>query len=73
MNKNITILIISNIHSQQNLNSPKEKLRTRHRLIVDFSFGECFVERLLNMYYSVYKWNKLLVHQINGFSSTLKP
>ena len=52
------MLKISNILSQQNLNRPKEKLRTGHRPIVDFSFVECFVERLLNMYYSVYKRNK---------------
>jgi len=48
MNKGITILIIREMHSQQNLNRPKEKLRTRHRPIVDFSFGECFVEKLLS-------------------------
>jgi len=49
MNKDINILIIRNIHSQQNLNRPKEKLRTKHRPIVEFSFGECFVEKLLSI------------------------
>ena len=68
MNKDITILIIRNILSQQNLNRPKEKLRARHRPIVDFSFGECFVERLLSIYMSVYKRVVLSIHQINGFS-----
>ena len=43
------------MHSQQNLNRPKEKLRPKHLSIVDFSFGECFVEKLLSIYKSVYK------------------
>lgn len=53
------MLIIKDIRSQQNLNTPKEKLRIKPsvkcRTIVDFSFGECFVEKLLNIYKSVYK------------------
>ena len=61
------------MHSQQNLNRPKEKLKPKHLPIVDFSFGECFVEKLLSIYKSVYKRIKLTIHQINGFSSTLKP
>lgn len=67
------MLIISIIHSQQNLNNPKEKLKGQHRPIVVFSFGECFVEEMLNRYKSVYKRVKLFIHQINRFPSTLKP
>lgn len=73
MNMYITILIISIIHSQQNLNNPKEKLRGQHRPIVVFSFGECFVEKMLNGYKSVYKCVRISIHQINRFSSILKP
>lgn len=72
MNKDITVLIIRNIHSQQNLNRPKEKLRTMHWPIVDFSFGECFVEKLLRVYKSEYKHIKLSVHRINSFSTIIK-
>ena len=72
MNKDITILIIRNIHSQQNLNRPKDKLRTEYRPIVDFSFGECFVEKLLSVYKSEYKCIKLAIHQINSFSTIIK-
>jgi len=77
MNRNITILIINNIRSQQNLNTPKEKLRIKPsikpRSTVDFSFGEWFVEKSLREYSLVYKDIKLSIHQINRFSSTLKP
>lgn len=73
MNMYITILIISIIHSQQNLNNPKEKLRGQHRPIVVFSFGGYFIEKMLNGYKSVYKRVRLYIHQINGFSSILKP
>lgn len=37
---NINTLIINDIHTQQNLNKPKEKLRDHRHLFVDFSFGE---------------------------------
>ena len=67
------MLTINNIHSQQNLNKPKEKLRYSTRPIVDFSFGELFVEIVLSCYKSVYKYITLTIHQINKFSSTSKP
>jgi len=77
MNRNITMLIINNIRSQQNLNTSKEKLRIKpsikYRPTVDFSFGEWFVEKSLREYSTVYKDIKLFIHQINRFSSTLKP
>jgi len=77
MNSNITMLIIKDIRSQQNLNTPKEKLRikpnVKHRPTFDFSFGECFVEKPLRKYSSVYKDIKPYNHQINVFSLTLKP
>lgn len=44
------MLITSDIHSQQNLNTPKEELRITHRPTVDFSFGEWFVEKPLRKY-----------------------
>ena len=47
---------MNNIHSQQNLNNRKEKLRERQHTIVGFSFGEWFVEKMLSKYSSVYKW-----------------
>ena len=52
------MLTINNIHSQQNLNNRKEKLREEQHPIVDFSFGEWFVEKMLSKYLSV---NKLLL------------
>lgn len=50
------MLTINNIHSQQNLNNRKEKLREEQHPIVDFSFGEWFVEKMLSKYLSVNKW-----------------
>jgi len=77
MNRNITILIINDICSQQNLNTPKEKLRIKpsikHRPIVDFSFGEWFVEKSLREYSTVYKDIKLSIHQINVFQPSSNP
>lgn len=67
------MLIINDIHPQQNLNTPKEKLSVKHRPTVDFSFGEWLVEKPLREYDAVYKDIKLSIHQINRFSSTLKP
>ena len=49
------MLTINNIHSQQNLNNRKEKLREEQHPIVDFSFGEWFVEKMMSKYLSVYK------------------
>ena len=69
----INTMITSNIHSQQNLNKPKEKLRDHRHPFVDFSFGERFVEKMLRGYNAVYKHIKSAIHQINKFSSTSKP
>lgn len=66
-------LTINDIHSQQNLNKPKEKLRDHRHPFVDFSFGEWFVEKMLRGYEAVYKYITLTIHQINKFSSTSKP
>lgn len=66
-------MTINDIHSQQNLNKPKEKLRDHRYPFVDFSFGERFVENMLKVYRSVYKHITSTVHQINKFSSTSKP
>ena len=49
------MLTINNIHSQQNLNNRKGKLREEQHPIVDFSFGEWFVEKMLSKYLSVNK------------------
>ena len=69
----INTLTINDIHSQQNLNKPKEKLRDHRYPFVDFFFGERFVEKMLKVYRSVYKHITSTVHQINKFSSTSKP
>ncbi|RHJ43117.1 hypothetical protein DW130_02225 [Bacteroides eggerthii] len=69
----INTLLINNIRSQQNLNKPKEKLRYSALSFVNFSFGEWFVENVLSIYKSVYKHITSTIHQINKFSSTLKP
>ena len=69
----ITILIINNIHSQQNLNGPKEKLSIKPRPIVGFSFGEWFVERVLSIYLYGYKHITYTIQRINDFYSPLKP
>lgn len=65
------MLIIKDIRSQQNLNTPKEKLRIKPsvkcRTIVDFSFGEWFVEKPLRKHNTVYKEITLSIHQINIF------
>lgn len=66
------MLTINNIHSQQNLNNRKEKLREEQHPIVDFSFGEWFVEKLLRIYGPVYKDIKLSIHQINVFPTIIK-
>ena len=66
-------MTINDIHSQQNLNKPKEKLRDHRHPFVDFSFGEWFVEKMLKVYRSVYKHITSTAHQINKFSSTSKP
>ena len=46
----INTLTINDIHSQQNFNKPKEKLRDHRHPFVDFSFGERFVEKMLRYY-----------------------
>ena len=66
------MLIINNIHSQQNLNRPKEKLSIKPRPIVGFSFGEWFVERMLRIYLYVYKYFTYTIQRINDFHSPLK-
>ena len=60
----INTLTINDIHSQQNLNKPKEKLRDHRHPFVDFSFGEWFVEKMLRGYEAVYKYITLTIHQI---------
>ena len=66
------MLTINNIHSQQNLNNRKEKLREEQHPIVDFSFGEWFVEKPLRKYNTVYKDIKLSIQQINVFTIIIK-
>ncbi len=61
------------MRSQQKLNTPKEKLRITYRPIVDFSFGEWLVEKMLKGYKFVYKHITSTIHQINGFPLTLEP
>ncbi|RXE73857.1 hypothetical protein ED551_06600 [Muribaculaceae bacterium Isolate-013 (NCI)] len=73
MNKNIILLIISNIHSQQNLNRPKEKLSIKPQPIVGFSLGEWFVERMLRIYLHGYKHITYTIQRINDFHLPLKP
>ena len=73
LNMGINTLTINDIHSQQNLNKPKEKLRDHRHPFVNFSFGEWFVEKMLRGYEAVYKYITLTIHQINKFSSTSKP
>ncbi len=67
------MLIISDIRSQQKFNTPKEKLRITPRRIVDFSFGEWFVEKMLRKHNTVYEDIKLSIHQIIVSSSIIKP
>ena len=66
------MLTINNIHSQQNLNNRKEKLREEQHTIVGFSFGEWFVEKMLSKYSSVYKWITLPVQQFIVFTIIIK-
>lgn len=66
------MLTINNIHSQQNLNNRKEKLRERQHTIVGFSFGEWFVEKMLSKYSSVYKWITLPIQQFIVFTIIIK-
>ena len=60
MNKDIIMLIINNIHSQQNLNNRKEKLR------------EWFVEKMLSKYSPVYKRITLPIQQFIVFTIIIK-
>lgn len=66
------MLVISKIHSQQNLNNRKEKLREGQHTIVDFSFGEWLVEKMLSKYSSVYKQITLPVQQLIVFTIIIK-
>mgnify|MGYP007109602933 FL=1 len=43
------MLTINNIHSQQNLNNRKEKLRGKQHQFVGFSICEWFVEKMLRI------------------------
>ena len=61
------MLTINNIHSQQNLNNRKEKLREEQHPIVDFSFGEWFVEKMLSKYLSV---NTIIIKSIEYHEHT---
>ena len=72
MNKYITILVMSNIHFQQNLNNRKEKLIEEQHTIVGCSFGEWFVEKMLSKYSSVYKRITLPVQQFIVFTIIIK-
>ncbi len=60
------------MRSQQKLNTPKEKLRITLRPIVDFSFDEWFVEKLLRKYNAVYENIKPSAHQIIVFPTIIK-
>ena len=66
------MLTINNIHSQQNLNNRKEELREEQHPIVDFSFGEWFVEKMLRIYLSVNKCVIYAIQQINVFTIIIK-
>ena len=66
------MLTINNIHSQQNLNNRKEKLREEQHPIVDFSFGEWFVEKMLSKYLSVNKCVIYAIQQINVYTIIIK-
>lgn len=72
MNKDITMLIINNIHSQQILNNRKGLLREEQQPFVDFSFVERFVENMLSNYNTEYKRVTPVTHQINVFTSITK-
>ena len=67
------MLIINNIHSQQILNNRKGLLREERHPVVSFSFVEWFVEKMLSSYNAVYKYIISIIHQINVFTSTIKP
>lgn len=71
LNRSIKYMIISNIHSQQNLNNRNWLLRTTSRSICLFSFGWYFVEKLLSCYNGEYQYYIYSIHQFNGFSSVI--
>lgn len=66
-------MIISNIHSRQNLNNRNWLLRTAGRNICLFSFGWNFVEKLLSCYNDEYQYHIYSIHQFSGFSSVINP
>lgn len=72
MNKDIIMLIINNIYSQQFLNNQKKLLREEQHPFIGFSFVEWFVEKMLSSYSAVYKYVAPIIHQINVFTSTIK-
>ena len=47
------MLTINNIHSQQNLNNRKEKLRDAQPTVLEFSFGVWLGAKLSTIYCSV--------------------
>jgi hypothetical protein len=72
MNKDMTMLITNNIHSQQFLNNRKELLREEQHPFVGSSFVEWFVEKMLNSYNTVYKRAMTTIHQIIVFTFITK-
>ena len=66
------MLIINNIHFQQNLNNRKGLLREERQPVVGLSFVEWFVEKMLRRYNAVYEYVVPIIHQINVFTSTTK-
>lgn len=66
------MLKTNNIHSQQILNNREEKLREGQHTIVDFSFGEWFVEEVLSIYKAVYKPITFSIQQFIVFTNITK-
>ena len=80
MKKYITILKHTGLHSHQmfikSILMMKREIRSgRPRLtmqMMNFSFGEYFDERMMNVYYAVIQRNGVRVHQIIVFSFITK-
>ena len=69
------IALAAELYHSENVAYLLERIAERTPYIrpASFSFGEQFVENMLSYYKSVSKHITSTIHQINKFSSTLKP
>lgn len=81
MNRYITILIYKGLRVHQILiknNLPMKRENRANNLctttqMMIFSFGKCFDEIMMRIYYIVTQWFDIAIHQFIGFLIIIKP